>query len=99
VAQRFHSLAILAMLVVGLGLGNAHILGPTSTHGMLALLFFIAGSHAMGFVPGGRDPAICSGIGLGAGQCSVSTAIAAAAHGDECHPIALGRRWENVRRI
>ena len=95
-APRLRSLAILIALVVGLGLGISNILSLTGTGGMQALLFFIAGSLGIGYVLGGRDPAIRSVMGLGTVQRNVSTVMVAAAHADGGGHTTLERREEIV---
>lgn len=75
VMNKISSLAILVLLVVGLGLNISNILGFIGTGGILALLLFIIGSLLIGFLLGGRDPAIRSVMGLGTAQRNVSAAI------------------------
>ncbi len=75
VMNKISSLAILILLVVGLGLNISNILNLIGTGGILALLLFIIGSLAIGFLLGGRDPAIRSVMGLGTAQRNVSAAI------------------------
>jgi BASS family bile acid:Na+ symporter len=75
VMNKISGLAILILLVVGLGLNISNILNLIGTRGILALLLFIIGSLAIGFLLGGRDPAIRSVMGLGTAQRNVSAAI------------------------
>ncbi len=79
VMNKISGLAILILLVVGLGLNISNILNLIGTGGILALLLFIIGSLAIGFLLGGRDPAIRSVMGLGTAQRNVSAAIVIAA--------------------
>jgi predicted Na+-dependent transporter len=75
VMNKISSLAILVLLVVGLGLNVSNILSLIGTGGLLALLIFIVGSLAIGFLLGGRDPGVRSVLGLGTAQRNVSAAI------------------------
>lgn len=79
VMNKISGLAILVLLVVGLGLNVSNILSLIGTGGILVLLLFIIGSLAIGFLLGGRDPAIRSVMGLGTAQRNVSAAIVVAA--------------------
>ncbi|HEX6557262.1 MAG TPA: hypothetical protein VF026_31150 [Ktedonobacteraceae bacterium] len=69
------SLAILVLLVVGLGLNVSNILSLIGTGGIFALLLFIIATFALGFVFGGRDPGIRSVMGLGTAQRNISAAL------------------------
>jgi BASS family bile acid:Na+ symporter len=73
------SLAIVVLMVVGLGLNAANILGLLGTGGIVALLLFVLGSLAVGVVLGGRDPGVRSVLGLGTAQRNVSAALVVAA--------------------
>lgn len=75
VMNKISSLAILVLLVVGLGLNLANIVALVGSLGMLALLIFIAGCLAIGLLLGGRDPSIRSVMGLGTAQRNVAAAI------------------------
>ncbi|MFN2197354.1 MAG: bile acid:sodium symporter family protein [Anaerolineales bacterium] len=79
VMNRVSGLAILVLLVVGLGLNVSNILSLVGTGGLLALLLFIVGSLVLGFVLGGSNPGMRSVMGLGTGQRNVSAAIVVAA--------------------
>lgn len=57
VMNKISGLAILILLVVGLGLNVSNIISLIGTGGFLALLLFIFGSLVIGMVLGGRDPA------------------------------------------
>lgn len=78
VMNKISSLSILILLVVGLGLNISNILSLIGTGGILALLLFIIGSFAIGFVLGGRDPAVRSVMGLGTAQRNVAAALVVA---------------------
>lgn len=79
VMNKISSLAILILLVVGLGLNATEILSLIGTGGLLALLLFIFGSLVIGLLLGGRDPAVRSVMGLGTAQRNISAAIVVAA--------------------
>lgn len=79
VMNKISSLAILILLVVGLGLNASNILGLIGTGALLALLLFIIGSLVIGSILGGREPGIRSVLGLGTAQRNVSAAIVVAA--------------------
>ena len=79
VMNKVSSVSILILLVVGLGLNVSNIIGLIGTGGILALLLFVVGSLAIGFVLGGREPGIRSVMGLGTAQRNVSAAIVVAA--------------------
>jgi predicted Na+-dependent transporter len=68
-------LALLVMLVVGLGLNISNILSLIGSFGFLALLLFVVGSLLIGFLVGGRDPEARSVMGLGTAQRNVAAAI------------------------
>jgi BASS family bile acid:Na+ symporter len=73
------SLAIVVLMVVGLGLSARNILGFLGTGGIVALLLFVLGSLVIGTVLGGRDPGVRSVLGLGTAQRNVSAALVVAA--------------------
>jgi BASS family bile acid:Na+ symporter len=75
VMNKISSLAILILLVVGLGINLSAILDLIGSLGILALLIFIAGSPAIGFLLGGRAADTRSVMGLGAAQRNVSAAL------------------------
>jgi predicted Na+-dependent transporter len=75
VMNRISGLAILILLVVGLGLNISNILSLIGTGGIVALLLFIVGSLLIGFLMGGSDPAVRSVMGLGTAQRNVAAAI------------------------
>ncbi len=73
------SLAMLVLLVVGLGLNLSNIISFIGTGGILALILFIIVSFLIGFLFGGRDAGDRSVMGLGTAQRNVSAAIVVAA--------------------
>jgi predicted Na+-dependent transporter len=79
VMNKISGLAILILLVVGLGMNVSNILSLIGTGGFLALLLFIFGSLLIGMVMGGRDLAVRNVMGLGTAQRNVSAAIVVAA--------------------
>lgn len=77
--SKLSNLAILMLMIVGLGLNITNILNLIGTRGILALLLFVIGTFAIGFALGGRDPGVRSVMGLGTAQRNVSAAILVAA--------------------
>ncbi len=75
VMNKISSLAILILLVVGLGINLSAILDLLGSFGFLALLLFVAGSLAIGMLLGGREAGIRNVMGLGTAQRNVSAAI------------------------
>jgi BASS family bile acid:Na+ symporter len=75
VMNKISSVAMLILLVVGLGLSVSSIISLIGSLGILALLVFIIGCFLIGFLLGGRDPSIRSVMGLGTAQRNVSAAI------------------------
>jgi BASS family bile acid:Na+ symporter len=75
VMTKASSLAILVLIVVGLGLNVANILGMFGTGGILALLLFIAAAFAIGLLLGGREPGARSVMALGTAQRNISAAL------------------------
>lgn len=75
VMNKISSLAILALLVVGIGINLSAILDLIGSLGIVALLLFIAGSLAIGMLLGGREAGIRNVMGLGTAQRNVSAAI------------------------
>jgi predicted Na+-dependent transporter len=69
------SLAILVLLVVGLGLNVSEIINLIGTGGILALLLFIISSFLIGLLLGGREAGDRSVMALGTAQRNVSAAI------------------------
>ena len=75
VMNKIGSLGILILLVVGLGLNAANVIGLIGSRGFLALLLFVAGSLFIGFAIGGKDSGVRNVTGLGTAQRNVSAAI------------------------
>jgi predicted Na+-dependent transporter len=75
VMNKISGVAMLILLVVGLGLNISNILSLIGTGGILALLLFIIGSLLIGSLLGGREPSMRSVMGLGTAQRNVSAAI------------------------
>jgi BASS family bile acid:Na+ symporter len=75
VMNKISSLAMLILLVVGLGFNVSNIISLIGTGGLVALLLFIIGSLLIGSLLGGRDASIRSVMGLGTAQRNVSAAI------------------------
>jgi BASS family bile acid:Na+ symporter len=75
IMNKISSLAMLILLVVGLGLNVSNILSLIGTGGLVALLIFIVGSLLIGFLLGGRETSVRSVMGLGTAQRNVSAAI------------------------
>jgi len=73
--NKVSGVALLIMLVTGLGLNVANIIDLIGSRGFLALLLFVVGSLLIGFVMGGRDSAVRSVLGLGTAQRNVAAAI------------------------
>jgi predicted Na+-dependent transporter len=69
------SVAMLVLLVVGLGLNVSNLIDLIGTGGLIALLLFIVGSLVIGLVLGGREPGVRSVLGLGTAQRNVSAAL------------------------
>jgi len=75
VMTKASSLALLILLVVGLGLNVSSIIDLIGSGGLIAMLLFIIGCLAIGLLLGGRDPQVRSVMGLGTAQRNVSAAI------------------------
>ena len=75
VMNKVASVALLLMLVTGLGLNIANIISLIGSWGFLALILFVVGSLLIGFVLAGSDPAVRSVFGLGTAQRNVAAAI------------------------
>ncbi len=78
VMNKISGLAIMIMLVLGLGLNASNIISLIGTGGILALLIFIAGCLLIGLLLGGRKPEVRSVMGLGTAQRNVAAAIVVA---------------------
>ena len=75
VMNKVSGVALLILLVTGLGLNVSNIIDLIGSNGFLALVIFTVGSLLIGFVMGGRDPAVRSVLGLGTAQRNVAAAI------------------------
>ena len=75
VMNKISGVALLIMLVVGLGLNISNIISLIGSRGFLALILFVVGSLLIGMLMGGRDPAVRSVLGLGTAQRNVAAAI------------------------
>ncbi|HYO88758.1 MAG TPA: hypothetical protein VER79_08920, partial [Candidatus Limnocylindrales bacterium] len=73
------SLSLLVLMIVGLGLNLNSILDLIGTGGLIAVLLFVAGAFAIGFVLGGNDAGTRSVLGLGTAQRNISAALVVAA--------------------
>jgi len=73
--NKVSGVALLIMLVTGLGLNLSNIISLIGSFGFLALILFVVGSLAIGMLMGGRDPAVRSVLGLGTAQRNVAAAI------------------------
>ena len=73
--NKVSGVALLVMLVTGLGLNLSNIISLIGSRGFMALLLFVVGSLLIGFLMGGRDPAVRSVMGLGTAQRNVAAAI------------------------
>jgi predicted Na+-dependent transporter len=73
------SLALVVLMVVGLGLNASSIVGLLGTGGIVALLLFVIGSLVIGIVLGGGDHGVRSVLGLATAQRNVSAALVVAA--------------------
>lgn len=78
VMNKISGLAIMIMLVIGLGLNVSNILSLIGTGGFVALLIFIFGSLGIGMLLGGRNPAERNVMGLGTAQRNLAAAIVVA---------------------
>jgi predicted Na+-dependent transporter len=73
--NKVSGIALLIMLVTGLGLNLSNIISLIGSFGFLALILFVVGSLLIGMLMGGRDPAVRSVLGLGTAQRNVAAAI------------------------
>ena len=73
--NKVSGIALLIMLVTGLGLNISNIISLIGSYGFLALILFVVGSLLIGMLMGGRDPAVRSVLGLGTAQRNVAAAI------------------------
>lgn len=77
--NQISGIAMVLLLVIGLGLNLTTILGLIGSGGILALLAFILGCLGIGILLGGREPAERKVMALGAAQRNVAAAIVVAA--------------------
>lgn len=75
VMAKTSTIALLVLLVTGLGLNVSSIINLIGTGGLAAALLFLAGSFVIGFVLGGRDPGVRNVMALGTAQRNVSAAL------------------------
>jgi arsenite transporter len=75
VLNKVSGIALLLLLVTGVGLNISNIISLIGSLGFLALLLFVVGSLVIGFVMGGRNPAVRNVMGLGTAQRNVAAAI------------------------
>jgi len=78
VMAKTSTIALLVLLVVGLGLSASNIISLIGTGGLAAAVLFILGSLVIGYalgMLGGRDPGVHSVMGLGTAQRNVSAAL------------------------
>ncbi len=78
VMNKVSSIAMLALLVLGLGLNVSNIIDLVGSYGFLALLLLIGGALLIGALLGGRDRGARSVMTLGTAQRNVSAAIVVA---------------------
>jgi len=73
--NKVSGLALLVLLVTGVGINADSIIGLVGSWGFLALILLVVGSLTIGLLLGGRDPAVRSVLGLGTAQRNVAAAI------------------------
>jgi BASS family bile acid:Na+ symporter len=73
--NKVSGVALLIMLVTGLGLNLSNIIDLIGSWGFLALILFVVGSLLIGFLMGGRNAGVRSVMGLGTAQRNVAAAI------------------------
>ena len=78
VMNKVSGIAMLALLVLGLGLNVSNIIDLVGSYGFLALLLLIGGTLLIGALLGGRDRGARSVMMLGTAQRNVSAAIVVA---------------------
>jgi BASS family bile acid:Na+ symporter len=78
VMNKVSSIAMLALLVLGLGLNVSNIIDLVGSYGFLALLLLIGGALLIGALLGGRDRGARNVMTLGTAQRNVSAAIVVA---------------------
>lgn len=75
IMNRLSNVAILILLVVGLGLNISNLIELSGSGGVVALLVFIVGSLLIGLLVGSRDRGMRSVMALGTAQRNVSAAV------------------------
>jgi BASS family bile acid:Na+ symporter len=75
VMNKVSGIALLILLVTGLGLNVSNIIDLIGSRGFLALIIFVVGSLLIGFALGGRNPGVRSVLGLATAQRNVAAAI------------------------
>ncbi len=75
VMNKLSGIALLVMLVTGLGLNLSNIIDLIGSYGFLALVLFVVGSLLIGYVLGGRDPSVRKVMGLGTAQRNLAAAV------------------------
>ncbi len=75
VMNKVSGVALLILLVTGVGLNVSSIIDLIGSGGFLALILFVVGSLLIGFALGGRNPAVRGVLGLGTAQRNVAAAI------------------------
>jgi bile acid:Na+ symporter, BASS family len=75
VMNKVSSIALLILLVTGLGLNVSNIIDLIGSRGFLALILFVVGALLIGFVLGGRDQGVRTVMGLATAQRNVAAAI------------------------
>lgn len=72
------TLAVIVLVVVGLGLNVDNVTALVGTRGLLALVLLVAASLGVGLVAGGRQPQFRSVVALGTAQRNLSAALVVA---------------------
>jgi BASS family bile acid:Na+ symporter len=75
VMSKVSGVALLLLLVTGLGLNISNIISLIGSYGFLALIIFVLGSLVIGYALGGRRHATRSVLALGTAQRNVAAAI------------------------
>ncbi len=73
--NKLSGVALLVLLVTGLGLNISNIISLIGSYGFLAVIIFVIGSLVIGFVLGGRNAGTRRVLGLGTAQRNVAAAI------------------------
>jgi predicted Na+-dependent transporter len=78
VLAKTSTVAVIVLLVVGLGLNVENVLDLVGTRGLLAIALLVVASVAVGIAVGGRDPSTRVVVALGTGQRNLSAAMVVA---------------------